>query len=66
VENLKAQWVPLFVRRDPMALAGNEQLVRRGGAPLLASELEGGDWATLLHAKASPPPAPPDQPDLPI
>ena len=46
VENLGADWVPLFVRRDPAALAGNEHLVRRGGIPLTASELESTtDWA---------------------
>jgi len=66
VENLKARWVPLFVRRDPRALPGNEQLLRRGGIPLLASELEDGDWAALLRAKSSEAPAPPEQPDLPI
>jgi len=66
VENLKAGWVPLFVRRDPHALPGNEQLLRRGGIPVVASELEGGDWAALLRAKASAAPTPPEQPELPI
>lgn len=71
VENLKAGWIPLFVRRDPAAPAGNEQLVRRGGIPLTASELErANDWTELLRSKASAATwraaALPEQPDLPI
>lgn len=33
-ENLTKRWVPLFVRADPDAPAGNHRLIERGGLPL--------------------------------
>ncbi|HVE87086.1 MAG TPA: DNA-processing protein DprA, partial [Myxococcales bacterium] len=71
LENLKANWVPLLVRRDPAALPGNEELLARGGIPLTASEVESAtDWVALLRNKVVTAPvrvaAPAEQPELPI
>lgn len=39
VENLDAEWVPLFVRADETAPEGNRQLIERGGRPLTLDRL---------------------------
>lgn len=40
LEDLKAKWVPLFVRADKGAPAGNAALLRAGALPLLRDELD--------------------------
>ncbi len=53
VENLKAAWVPLYVRDD--GSAGNRELIADGGRPLLASNADGLDPAGLLDAVSERP-----------
>jgi len=49
LENLKAGWVPLFVRNDQGASRDNRELLRLGGAPVTRADLEKG-----LFAESSP------------
>ena len=56
-ENLKGGWVPLFVRSEPDAPAGNRALLERGALPLTADDLEPGDSLVALlteRAAAAP------------
>ena len=46
LENLKAGWVPLFVRDDSDAPDGNRELLDAGGLPITGEELNG---ASLLE-----------------
>jgi predicted Rossmann fold nucleotide-binding protein DprA/Smf involved in DNA uptake len=39
IENLRANWVPLFVRDGADVPTGNKALVKRGGRPLVVDEL---------------------------
>ena len=41
LENLKAGWVPLFVREDPDAPDGNREFLDAGGLPITPDELDG-------------------------
>jgi predicted Rossmann fold nucleotide-binding protein DprA/Smf involved in DNA uptake len=41
LENLKAGWVPLFVRREPEAPSGNGELLAAGGLPITRAEVSG-------------------------
>jgi predicted Rossmann fold nucleotide-binding protein DprA/Smf involved in DNA uptake len=41
LENLKAGWVPLFVREDPDAPSGNRELLAAGGLPISREDLSG-------------------------
>jgi predicted Rossmann fold nucleotide-binding protein DprA/Smf involved in DNA uptake len=41
LENLKAGWVPLFVREDPDAPSGNRELLAAGGLPVTREDLSG-------------------------
>jgi predicted Rossmann fold nucleotide-binding protein DprA/Smf involved in DNA uptake len=41
LENLKARWVPLFVRNDLDAPSGNRELLDAGGVPITRDELNG-------------------------
>ena len=41
LENLKAGWVPLFVRDDPDVPDGNRELLRAGGLPITRDDLDG-------------------------
>ena len=43
-KNLRQEWVPLYVRAGPDAPEGNQELVRRGGLPLLPEAIETGAW----------------------
>ncbi|MGH2584876.1 MAG: DNA-processing protein DprA [Dehalococcoidia bacterium] len=49
-ENLDRTWVPLFVRDDPEAPAGNRALIQRGGVPITRGDLP--DSALLPDLKA--------------
>ncbi len=46
IENLDAQWTPLFVRDDGAAPEGNRQLLARGGRPFALHAIHGSlaDW----------------------
>lgn len=57
-ENLGADWVPLFVRRDTDAPDGNLALIARGGTPLDSDHLRSGDLGETLAALAAAPPDP--------
>jgi DNA processing protein len=60
LENLKAGWVPLYVRDD--GSAGNRQLIDEGGLPLPAREPA--DWIEVAKLSAVPPDkSPPPIPD---
>jgi predicted Rossmann fold nucleotide-binding protein DprA/Smf involved in DNA uptake len=70
IENLKAGWVPLFVRQDAGAPAGNRELLRLGAAAISHDDL---DEANLLGRLAVRAPAeqlavplegPPAEPEL--
>lgn len=51
IENLRAGWVPLFVRDETDALEGNLALLREGALPLRLHELEGtADLPALLRS----------------
>ncbi|MBA4158338.1 MAG: DNA-protecting protein DprA [Gemmatimonadetes bacterium] len=54
LENLKAKWVPVFVRADDEVPEGNRVLIREGGIPLRLSEMSQSinlhDW---LEARAA-------------
>lgn len=54
IENLQAQWVPLFVRDDDAASEGNRRLVTRGGRPFTLPSIPGSlaDWFEQ-HGSAS-------------
>jgi predicted Rossmann fold nucleotide-binding protein DprA/Smf involved in DNA uptake len=58
LENLKARWVPLFVRADASATGGNQELVTRGGVPLTLEELPEGarlrEWFEAHASRAVP------------
>ena len=41
LENLKAGWVPLFVREDSDVPDGNRELLGAGGLPITRDELDG-------------------------
>jgi predicted Rossmann fold nucleotide-binding protein DprA/Smf involved in DNA uptake len=41
LENLKAGWVPLFVREDSDAPDGNRELLGAGGLPIIRDDLDG-------------------------
>ena len=42
LENLRAGWVPLFVRTGENAPSGNRELIRRGGIPLESAQVTDG------------------------
>ena len=71
-ENLKHGWVPLFVRSEPDAPAGNAELLRRGAVPVHDADLDdAGDLFDRLDARAAEreadpaaPGGPPTQPKL--
>lgn len=48
VENLKAGWVPLFVRDEANVPEGNRALLREGAIPLRAAEVEAAEDLTAL------------------
>lgn len=56
-QNLKAKWVPLFVRTDSVEdVAGNKELIQMGGLPLdkillQTPDLQIGEWLELQSAK---------------
>jgi predicted Rossmann fold nucleotide-binding protein DprA/Smf involved in DNA uptake len=50
LENLKAAWVPLFVRADNGS-DGNRDLLKRGGIPLNVADLEGAPLQQVLLAE---------------
>jgi predicted Rossmann fold nucleotide-binding protein DprA/Smf involved in DNA uptake len=50
IENLKANWSPLFVRSAPDAPEGNAELIRRGGIPLTSADLDADDLGNRLAA----------------
>lgn len=52
LENLKAGWVPLFVRNDSDAPSGNRELLEGGGLPITREEV-GGD-ALLERLRDTP------------
>ena len=56
VENLRANWVPLFVRAGDAAPAGNRELLKRGGRPLVLQDLSH-DVASWLESHPSEPAA---------
>ena len=41
LENLKAEWVPLFVRDEPDAPGGNRELLDAGGLPITRDDISG-------------------------
>ena len=49
LENLKAGWVPLFVRDDPDAPGGNRELLDAGGLPINREELSGDSLVERLR-----------------
>lgn len=51
LENLKAGWVPLFVRDDPDAPAGNRELLDAGGLPITRDELDGDSLLERLRER---------------
>jgi predicted Rossmann fold nucleotide-binding protein DprA/Smf involved in DNA uptake len=53
LENLKAGWVPLFVRADQDAPAGNRDLLAGGGLPLRRDELEDPEAIESLLSRAT-------------
>ena len=53
IENLRAGWVPLFVRDGQDVPDGNRELIKRGGRPISLEELES-SLAAILDAPASP------------
>ena len=53
LENLKAGWVPLFVREDSDAPDGNRELLDAGGLPITGEELNGD---SLLERLSERPP----------
>lgn len=48
-ENLKAGWVPLFVRHDTEAPSGNRELLDAGGVPISRDEVDGGALLARLR-----------------
>jgi predicted Rossmann fold nucleotide-binding protein DprA/Smf involved in DNA uptake len=53
IENLKHQWVPLFVRADHEVPEGNRRLLAKGGLPLDSEYLaKSGDLRTLIPTYA--------------
>lgn len=55
VENLRAQWVPLFVRAGDAVAAGNLALLERGARPLVLEELrrDAASWFDSREQAAS-------------
>lgn len=60
LENLRHGWVPLFVRADPEAPAGNRMLLESGAMPVTLGDLGScPDLRTLLGQRAASHSAPP-------
>ena len=53
IENLRAGWVPLFVRDGQDVPEGNRELIKRGGRPISPEELES-SLDAILDAPALP------------
>jgi DNA processing protein len=51
LENLKAGWVPLFVRDDSDAPDGNRELLDAGGLPITRDELDGDSLLERLNER---------------
>ena len=51
LENLKAGWVPLFVRDDSNAPDGNRELLGAGGLPITREELDGDSLVERLRER---------------
>ena len=49
LENLKAGWVPLFVRDDPDAPPGNRELLDAGGLAITRDDLTGDSLGERLR-----------------
>jgi DNA processing protein len=54
IENLRAGWVPLFVRDGRDVPEGNRELIKRGGRPVSPEELES-SLEAIVDAPSSPP-----------
>ncbi|MGH6916695.1 MAG: hypothetical protein ACREJ0_03225 [Geminicoccaceae bacterium] len=63
VENLKARWVPLWVKSDPNPNSGNAELVRRGAKSLPHGRL---DLSSLFTSQVGEPTGPASEEDLPL
>lgn len=57
VENLRANWVPLFVRDGAAVPAGNKELLKRGATPLVLDDLPSDMRSWLERGEPQVPPA---------